>query len=147
MQIDATDRALLALLRENARAPVAELARALGLARTTVQARLERLESGGAIQGYTVRTGDAMRPALRATVLVAIEPRSGPAVLARLRGLPGVETVHTTSGRFDLLIQVTARTTAELDDTLDRIGEVRGVRSSESLIHLATKIDRAPAPE
>lgn len=140
--IDETDHELLALLRDNARMPVADLARRLGLARTTVQARIERLERGGVIAGYTLRTGDALRPALRATVLVAIEPRSGPAVLDRLRGLTGVEVVHTTSGRFDLLVQVAAATTAELDETLDRIGEARGVRSSESLIHLSTKLDR-----
>ncbi|SFT84917.1 Lrp/AsnC family transcriptional regulator [Sedimentitalea nanhaiensis] len=144
MKIDETDHKLLNLLRDNARTPVTELARHLNLARTTVQARIERLESNGAIAGYTLREGHAMRPTLRATVLVAIEPRSGPTVLGRLKSLPGVKTVHTTSGRFDLLIQVTAATTAELDDTLDRIGEARGVKSSESLIHLATKIDRMP---
>ena len=143
MQLDETDRQLLALLRDNARAPVAELGRRLGLARTTVQARIDRLEAGGAIAGYTLRGGAATRPPLQATVLVAIEPRSGPAVLSRLRSLPGVEVVHTTSGRFDLLVQVAAQSTAELDDTLDRIGEARGVRSSESLIHLATKLDRS----
>lgn len=144
MQTDETDRVLLRLLRENARAPVTELARKLGLARTTVQARIERMEKSGVITGYTLRASTATAPPLRATVLVSIEPRSGPAVLARLKSLSGVEVVHTTSGRFDLLVQVAAGTTAELDDTLDRIGEAKGVRSSESLIHLATKIDRAP---
>lgn len=143
IEFDETDRELLRLLSENARAPVSALARRLDLARTTVQARIERLERAGAIAGYTLRPGVAARPPLRATVLISIEPRSGPAVLARLRSLPGVEVVHTTSGRFDLLAQVAARSTAELDDTLDRIGEARGVRSSESLIHLSTKIDRA----
>lgn len=142
MQIDATDTQLLSLLRENARAPVTELARRLGLARTTVQARIERLENTGAIAGYTLRISDLTRSVLAATVLISIEPRSAPAVLDRLRSLPGVKTVHTTSGRFDLLAQITAATTAELDDTLDRIGEARGVISSESLIQLATKIDR-----
>jgi len=142
MQIDAIDQKLLALLRDNARTPVAELARALGLARTTVQARIERLESTGAITGYTLRASDLTRPPLRATVLVSVEPRSAPTVLGRLRSLTGVEVVHTTSGRFDLLVQVTAITTSELDETLDHIGGARGVRSSESLIHLATKIDR-----
>ncbi|MDF1717448.1 MAG: Lrp/AsnC family transcriptional regulator [Antarcticimicrobium sp.] len=144
MQTDETDRMLLRLLRENARAPVTDLARKLGLARTTVQARIERMEKSGVIAGYTLRASVATAPPLRATVLVSIEPRSGPAVLARLKSLSGVEVVHTTSGRFDLLVQVAAGTTAELDDTLDRIGEAKGVRSSESLIHLATKIDRAP---
>ncbi|MFW8593431.1 Lrp/AsnC family transcriptional regulator [Cribrihabitans neustonicus] len=142
MQSDEIDQRLVALLRENARRPVAELARRLGLARTTVQARIERLEAVGAISGYTLKPSAAARPPLQATVLMSIEPRSGPAVLARLKGLSGVEVVHTTSGRFDLLAQVVAQSTAELDDTIDRIADARGVRSSESLIHLATKLDR-----
>lgn len=142
MQIDNMDRQLLALLGENARMPISELARRLGLARTTVQARMERLERSGAIVGYTIRRGAALQPPLRATVLIAVEPRAGPAVVDRLRVLSGVEKVYTTSGRFDLLAQVVAGSTAELDATLDRIAEVPGLRSSESLIHLATKIDR-----
>ena len=142
MQTDETDRALLALLAENARLPVATLARRLGLARSTVQARLERLERSGVIAGYTLRLADAHRAPLRATALLSIEPRSAPAVLARLRSLPAVRRVHTTSGRFDLIVALEAQSTEELDDTIDRVGEARGVRGSESLIHLATKIDR-----
>ncbi|WP_294610829.1 Lrp/AsnC family transcriptional regulator [Roseovarius sp.] len=142
MQTDETDRELLTCLAENARLPVATLARKLGLARTTVQARLDRLEASGVIAGYTLRLGQDARPALRATALVSIEPRSGPAVLARLKSLPQVRRVHTTSGRFDLIVTLEATTTQELDDTLDRIGEAKGVRSSESLIHLSTKLDR-----
>lgn len=142
MPNDETDAQLLTLLSENARLPVADLARRLGLARTTVQARLDRLEASGVITGYTLRRSAATRPPLQATVLIQIEPRSGPEVLARLKSLSGVEMVHTTSGRFDLLAQVVAHTTEELDATIDHIGAARGVRSSESLIHLATKIDR-----
>lgn len=142
MQTDETDAALLTLLGENARLPVATLARRLGLARTTVQARLDRLEQGGVIRGYSLRLGENARPRLRATVLVSIEPRSAPAVLNRLRSLPEVRRVHTTSGRFDLIVMLEAATTEALDKTLDRIGEAKGVRSSESLIHLSTKIDR-----
>lgn len=141
---DETDAQLLTLLRQNARLPVAGLARRLGVARTTVQARIERLERSGRISGYTLREPASARAPLTATVLIQIEPRAGPAVLARLDGLPGVSVVHTTSGRFDLLAQISAQTTEELDTTIDRIGEARGVLSSESLIHLATKIDRVP---
>ena len=74
---------------------------------------------------------------------MSIEPRSGAAVLARLKSLPGVETVHTTSGRVDLIVTLRAPSTEALDETLDRIGEAKGVRSSESLVHLSTKIDRS----
>ena len=146
LQIDEIDRQMLTLLRENARFSVADLARRLNLARTTVQARIERLERGGVIAGYTLKPGAALRPPLRATALLTFEPRTGPQVLDRLRALSAVEVVHTTSGRFDLLVQLVADTTEELDGTLDRIGEIKGVRSSESLIHLSTKIDRLSQP-
>lgn len=142
MQTDETDRALISLLEENARLPVATLARRLGLARTTVQARLERLENSGIIKGYTVLLNEPTRAPLRATVLVSIEPRSGPTVLGRLKSLPEVRRVHTTSGRFDLIVTLEAETTETLDDTLDRIGEAKGVKGSESLIQLSTKLDR-----
>lgn len=143
MQIDETDRKLLDLLRENARMPVADLARRIGLARTTVQTRIERLEYSGGIAGYTLRKSPLTSPLLRATVLVSVDPRSTAQVLARLKTLSGVEAVHTTSGRFDMLVQATASATEELDETLDLIGEVSGVRSSESLIHLSTRFDRS----
>lgn len=142
MQIDDTDQALINLLTENARMPVADLARRLGLGRTTVQTRIERLMDRGLITGFTLRRGPGLRPAVQATVLISVEPRAAPSVLDRLRAIPGVETVFTTSGRFDLIATINAATTEALDRSLDRIGEAKGVRSSESLIHLSTKIDR-----
>lgn len=142
MQTDKTDLKLIALLSENARLPVADLARRLGIARTTVQARIDRLVDRGAIAGFTLRKGPGLRPALRATALLSIEPRAAAAVIARLKPLSQVETVHTTSGRFDLIVTLCADTTEELDQTLDVIGAAQGINSSESLIHLSTKIDR-----
>ena len=142
MQIDKVDKSLIGLLQANARMPVATLARRLGLARTTVQARLERLENSGVIQGYTLRLADPASAQIRATVLISIEPRSGPTVLGRLKSLPEVRRVHTTTGRFDLIATIEAETTEALDETLDRIGEAKGVKSSESLIQLASKLDR-----
>jgi len=142
--MDDLDRSMLALLGADARISVATLARRLKVARSTIQARLERLETTGVIAGYTVKLGEAARQGrIRATVLLTIEPRAQANVLTRLKSIPEVERVHTTSGRVDLLLQVSAPSTAVLDGTLDQIGEMTGVRSSESLIHLSTKIDRA----
>jgi len=141
--MDETDEKLLALLSGNSRAPVATLARKLGLARSTVQARIDRLETKGVIAGYALRLGDgAAREVIRATVLLTLEPRATATVLTRLKAMRQIEAAHTASGRFDLLVTLATRSTAELDDTLDRIGEIDGVRGSESLIHLSTKIDR-----
>jgi len=141
--MDELDQALFALLRENARISTADLARRAGVARTTVQARIERMEVTGMIAGYTVRPGpNAGRGQIRATVLLQLEPRATPAVLDRLKSMTQVECAHTASGRFDLVLQLAAKTTEELDRTLDTVGETRGVKSSESLIHLSTRIDR-----
>lgn len=142
--MDDLDRNILALLSQDARMSVAVLARRVKVARSTVQARLERLETSGTIAGYTLRLGETARASrVRATVLLVIEPRSLPRILSRLKPMPQVERIHTTSGRVDLLLQLATASTAELDDLLDRIGGIDGVRSSESLIHLGTKLDRA----
>lgn len=142
--MDDLDRTILGLLGADARMSVATLARRLKVARSTIQARLERLESSGVIAGYTVKLGEAARQTrIRATVLLTIEPRAQANVLSRLKALPAVERIHTTSGRVDLLLQVAATSTTALDEVLDQIGEMTGVRSSESLIHLSTKLDRA----
>ena len=144
MNVDELDRGILAHLAQDARMSVAVLARRLKVARSTVQARLERLETSGAIAGYTLRLGDSAREhRIRATCLLNIEPRAQAAILTRLRSLPEVERIHTTSGRVDLLLQLAAVSTSQLDDVLDQIGGLTGVKSSESLIHLSTKLDRA----
>ena len=142
--VDELDRGILAHLAQDARMSVAVLARRLKVARSTVQARLERLETSGVIAGYTLKLGEAAREGrLRASVLLTIEPRSQAAVLARLRSIAEIERVFTTSGRFDFLVQVACPNTQVLDSVLDQIGAMTGVRASESLIHLSTKIDRA----
>jgi DNA-binding Lrp family transcriptional regulator len=142
--MDDTDRALIAQLAADARVSVATLSRKLRMARSTVQARLERLERSGVIAGYTVRLGEAARAErIRATVLLTIEPRSQTTTVGRLKAVPEVERIHTTSGRFDLLVQVAAASPAALDGVLDALGTIPGVRATESLIHLSTKLDRA----
>ena len=141
--MDELDQSLLSALAADSSVSTSQLARRLGVARSTVQARIERLESSGVIAGYTIRLGQvAAARRIRATVLLAIEPRATAAVLARLKPMPEVESCHTTTGRVDLILQVVADTTAELDATLDRIGAVPGVTDTESLIQLSTKFDR-----
>ncbi len=150
-ELDHIDRRIIQLLSTDARMPVARLAQRLGLARTTAQARLERLERTGVITGYTLRISDAgVAGQIRATVLLQITPQAQNTVVMQLRRIPEVELAHTTSGRFDMALQIRSGSTGELDVTLDRIGEITGVSAMETLIHLTTRIDRAlqggPAP-
>ena len=141
--MDDRDRQLIAMLRENARIPTAELARRLGLSRTTVQARLERLERGGVIAGYSVRLADEVeRGLIRAHVLVTILPRTAPRIEAELRAMPEVRTLHSVSGSFDLIAIVEAASIGELDKLIDRIGTLEGVEKTLSSIILSTRIER-----
>ena len=141
--MDELDKTLLAALAADSSTPTSQLARQAGVARSTVQARIERLERSGVIAGYTIRMGEAVeRRRIRATVLLQVEPRSAAALVQRLKAMPQVETCHSTSGRMDLVLQLVSETTGELDEALDRIGAIPGVRDTESLIHLSTKFDR-----
>ena len=142
-RLDATDHALLALLRENARAPTADLARRLKLSRTTVQSRLARLERERVIAGYTV-TVDPQAEAgqVRAHILITLEPRKSLAIETALRRIPELRTLHSVSGPFDLIAIVAASSIGELDHLIDRIGALDGVERTTSAIVLSTRIDR-----
>jgi DNA-binding Lrp family transcriptional regulator len=143
LPLDDTDRALLALLRENARAPTAELARRLGISRTTVQSRLQRLERRRAVVGYTVVVPDEAEAALvRAHVLITLAPRQTAAIDAALRRIPEVRVLHSVSGPFDPIAIVAAGSIGELDALIDRIGALDGVERTTSAIVLATRIQR-----
>lgn len=142
--MDELDRSIIGLLGADARMSVATLSRRLKVARSTIQARLERLETTGVIAGYTLKLGEGARQGrLRASVLLTIEPRSQAGILQRLKSIAEVERVFTTSGRVDLLLQIACPNTQVLDQVLDQIGTITGVKSSESLIHLSTRLDRA----
>ena len=92
--MDDLDRSLLALLGADARISVATLARRLKVARSTIQARLERLETTGIIAGYTVKLGEAARQGrIRASVLLSAEPRAQASIVSRLKSIPEVERV------------------------------------------------------
>ena len=141
--LDPTDRALLALLRDDARAPTAELARALGLSRTTVQSRMERLKRQRVIAGFTVTVPDELEAHLvRAHVLITLAPKRHAAIEAALRRIAEVRVLHSVSGPFDLIAIVAAASIGELDVLIDRIGALDGVERTTSAIVLSTRIQR-----
>jgi DNA-binding Lrp family transcriptional regulator len=143
LRMDEVDQQLLARLRENARAPVAELARALGLSRTTVQSRLARLERSGVIAGYSVRLADShLAGRLHAYVLLTVEPKQAAAVTQALKRLPGVRALQSVSGPYDMIAVAEAGSVREMDALIDEIGGVNGVERTNSSIVLSTKFER-----
>ena len=143
LHMDDIDSRLIDALREDARAPTAALARALGLSRTTVQSRLERLERQGVIAGYTVRLSDAHeRGQIHAYVMMTISHKQAAAVTAAIRRLPAVRTLQSVSGPFDLIAGAVSPTVADMDALIDALGALDGVERTTSSIVLSTKIDR-----
>lgn len=142
-RLDATDQKLLALLRENARAPTAALARRLGLSRTTVQSRLDRLERSGVVVGYSVRLSAAHeRGAVHAYMMITVKPKHAARVEAEVKKLSQVHTLESVSGTFDLIAKAVTGSVQEMDELIDAVGEMDGVERTTSSIVLSTKFNR-----
>lgn len=137
--MDQIDQQLIALLRQNARLSVADLAHKLKVSRGTVTNRLRKLEDQQVIVGYTVRLRpDAQPERIRAWMGIQVEGNQTRRVIASLLGEPGVSALHDTNGRWDLLAELEVGSMAELSEVLERVRLISGIRSTETSIHLAT---------
>ncbi|HPR46018.1 MAG: Lrp/AsnC family transcriptional regulator [Burkholderiaceae bacterium] len=137
--MDSLDQQLIALLRADARMSVADLAHRLGVSRATVTNRMRKLEQAQVIVGYTVRLKPEAEPdRIRAWMGVLVEGNQGRAVIASLLGEPGVAALHDTNGRWDLLAELEARSMPELSQVLERVRLIKGIRGTETSIHLAS---------
>lgn len=142
-QLDELDRNLVTLLQTNARESVASLARQLGVARTTVLARIERLERTQVIAGYGVRLGqDVLDASINAYVGIILAPKFGPSALKRLEKMPEVQLLCAVSGEYDYVAWLRAASPDRLNELLDQIGALEGVERTTTSIILARKIDR-----
>lgn len=143
VQITPKDEELIALLKVDLREPVASLARKLGLSRTTVQDRLRRLEESGVIAAYSIKLSREMdQGGMRAFVTFAVEPRRQVEVARMLSRFPQIETLHTVSGKFDLIAQVKTASSEAMDKLIDDIGQIPGITRIETSVILSTKLDR-----
>lgn len=137
--MDDIDRQLIALLRENARVPIATLAKKLRVARGTVQNRLAKLEADGTVVGYTVRLRPQVEEQrIRALMTVAVEGNKAEAVLKALRGDPAVAALHSTNGRWDIVAELRADSLEAFDRVLAGIRRIEGISSTETSLLLST---------
>ena len=138
--MDDLDHRLIGLLREDARAPVAGLAKTLKGSRGTVQARIDRMLARGDIAGFTVRVRpEAEAQRVRAVMMVAIEGERSAPVLKALSALPQVAAVHTTNGRWDLVVDLDTDSLPDFSRTLDAVRLIDGIAATETSLLLSTR--------
>jgi DNA-binding Lrp family transcriptional regulator len=139
INMDDTDRELLSLLRADARATVASLAKTLRVARGTVQNRISRMQADGTIVGYTVRVKPQVEEhRIAALMTITVEGNRADAVLHLLRGDPAVQTLHTTNGRWDIVAELRADSLEAFDRVLGRIRMIEGISHTETSLLLST---------
>jgi DNA-binding Lrp family transcriptional regulator len=139
--IDHIDRQLIGHLRMNARLPVAWLAKTVGVSRATIQNRMTRLEKRGIINGYTTLVSSGVNEQLamvRALMSIVLERDTSRKVRAELMSEPCVCAIHSTNGRWDMVLELQARSLEEFDSVLCRIREINGVSTSETSILLSS---------
>jgi DNA-binding Lrp family transcriptional regulator len=137
--MDEIDRKLVALLRTNARTPVAVLSKALKVSRGMVQNRIDRMMAAGAILGFTLRVRpDAEAERVRAIMAIAVEGERSGAVLKALRGFPEIDAVHMTNGRWDMLAELNAASLSDFSRLLDGVRLIEGISATETSLLLTT---------
>ncbi len=137
--MDELDKRLVTLLRHQGRRAISDLAADLGVSRATVRARMERLEKSGDIVGYTVvLRADALDQAVRGVMLIEIEGHAAARVIRALGGFSEVSEIHTTNGRWDLVVELGTATLTDFDSVLRRIRLIPGITGSETNLLLAT---------
>jgi len=128
-QIDARDENIIGCLRQNARTPLAALARKVGLSRSATQDRLRRLERDGVILGYTLRLRSSST-ALQAWLTLVLAPGySCQDVAPLLLRRRDVLVCHSVAGPTDLLVLVEAGGAEALSALREDIAEIEGVAS------------------
>ncbi|PIE12516.1 MAG: AsnC family transcriptional regulator [Rhodobacterales bacterium] len=137
--MDDIDQRLVSALRHDARASLSDLALTLGVSRTTVRARIERLTRSGDIIGFSVvLREDALSDPVRGLMMIGIEGRGTDRIKRQLTGLSAVRAVHSTNGRWDIIAEIGTDTLESLDDVLARIRRFDGVANSETSLLLST---------
>lgn len=137
--MDNLDEKLITLLRHNGRRSISDLAIETGASRATIRARMERLEQSGTIIGYTViLRADAVEAAVRGVMMIEIEGHVTDRVIKTLGGFSEISEIHSTNGRWDLIVELSAATLTDFDAILRRIRLVPGITGSETSLILST---------
>lgn len=135
MRLDAIDRKLLDLLKENARLSYVELGAKVGLSEAAVRRRVKKLQEEGVIKRFTIETGIGREA--NALALVSVAPSIPTSeVSAKIKNIPGVQKVYEITGQYDVAVLIAGSNIAEINKCIDEIRKINGVATTNTIIIL-----------
>ncbi len=141
--ISPQDQKLIMLLRRDARMSVSNLARAMGMSRSTVQSRITKLEASGVIRGYSLELGgEYSANQVEAHVSIKVHQKLTVRTNVALEQIGQVVQLFSVSGEYDLIAIVQAQSLEALSAILDKVGNLEGVERTNSAVVLETRFQR-----
>ncbi|KIC46300.1 AsnC family transcriptional regulator [Ruegeria sp. ANG-S4] len=141
--MDQLDRRIIAALQHNARDSTSRIAAKLGVARTTVHERINRMQERGVITGYSVILHHAEdAPKVQVIVLLEVQQKETTRIIKRLEAYPEVKLCLSINGEFDLLLSAEAPRIEDLDILVDELAKVPGVLRTNTSVVFGRRIDR-----
>ena len=141
--IDSKDQAIVSLLQKDGRMSVQNMAQALGLTRATVSKRMEKLETSGVITGYAaVVRKDFFHKKVGGWVMINAVPNMEESAISAMKLIPEVSKIYTTTGRWDLGVEISAADLESFDSTLSKIRQIDGIETTETNLLCSSRIGK-----
>ncbi len=143
MTFDDIDKKILMLLREDARKPLSQIAKEINRSRTAVQARVAKLESTGAILGYTTLSPETPKSKMSAMVTVYLHERLQPgSIINLLSEFPEARFCHRISGDADLLVELWGGPHERIQEICKILWDHENVRLTETVFVMDTVLEK-----
>ena len=145
IRIDGIDKKILRSLMGDARRPILDIARSIGISGAAVHQRLRKLERSGLISGskFTINPKALGYRTLAYIGIYLDKAMSNPRAVKELEGIPEVLECHYTTGNWSILIKVLCKDNEHLMQVLNKhIQQIEGVSRTETFISLEQQIDR-----
>jgi len=133
--LDEIDQQIIGILKENSRLTYSAIGKKIGLSEVAIRKRIKNLMSKGVIKRFTVEVNTSQRA--NAIVLISVSPStSTPSISEKLSKIEGVKDVHEITGQYDVFVNISAPSIAEVNKCVDDIRSIEGVVNTNTMIIL-----------
>lgn len=135
------DNQIIALLKQNARMLVTQMARELGVSRVTIDAHIKKMETSGVISGYTVKLGtEEFRHKVSGWILISVQANKEEHAIEKMIGTPEITRLHTTNGKWDLAAEIQVPTLEHFDAVISKLRQIDGITETDTSLLLSSRI-------